>query len=82
MGDAINTASRVEQMARPGTVLISEDTYQRVASDFNVEAEHTVVLKGRDTPTTLYRIVSSRAYRTRMVCCVENDGFCTPAWQR
>ena len=56
-GDVVNTASRLQSMAMPGTVLVGEVT-QRSASGaivFEDAGEH--VLKGKDAPVRAWRAV-------------------------
>src|SRR5580658_3389606 len=56
-GDAVNTASRVQAAAEPGTVLTDEATYRLTASavGFADAGEH--VLKGKAGPQRLWRAV-------------------------
>lgn len=61
MGDPINLAARMEQTAEPGTVQISHDTYQLVASLFAVEPLGSIVVKGRSQPVKTYRVTGLMA---------------------
>ncbi|HTX25758.1 MAG TPA: adenylate/guanylate cyclase domain-containing protein, partial [Streptosporangiaceae bacterium] len=56
-GDAVNTASRVQAAAEPGTVLTDEATYRLAASavEFADAGEH--LLKGKAEPQRLWRAV-------------------------
>ena len=62
-GDLVNTASRLQSVAPPGTVIVGEGTY-RAASEaivFEPAGEHT--LKGKATPVpafTALRVVAQR----------------------
>jgi len=62
-GDLVNTASRLQSVAAPGTVLVGEAT-QRAASSaivFEPAGEHT--LKGKELPVSAWvavRVVSKR----------------------
>ena len=47
MGDAVNLASRMEQTAEPGTVLIAEETYKLVAPLFDFEELGGIEVKGK-----------------------------------
>ncbi len=58
IGDAINLAARMEQTAAPGTVQLSEETYQLVAPFFEVEALGGIEVKGKTEPVNAYRVVS------------------------
>src|SRR5438034_887298 len=56
-GDLVNTASRLQSEAEPGTVLVGEATY-RAASNAVAFAEiGPLSLKGRDEPVTAWRAV-------------------------
>ena len=63
-GDLVNTASRLQSVAPPGTVIVGEGTY-RAASEaivFEPAGEHT--LKGKATPVpafTALRVVAQAA---------------------
>ena len=65
MGDAINLAARMEQIAPPGGILISHDTYRHVRGVFDVQAQTPVVVKGRTQPVQTYIVqrVKPRAWR-------------------
>ena len=56
-GDLVNTASRVQSVAQPGTVLVGEST--RRATDAAIAYEEAGVhqLKGRSEPVQLFRAV-------------------------
>lgn len=60
MGDAVNLAARMEQTAAPGTVQISEATFRRVASAFDVEPLGSIDVKGRPEPVAAYRVLRER----------------------
>ena len=48
IGDTINVASRLQSTAVPGTIQISEDTYELVKnSNFNIEKRGLIELKGK-----------------------------------
>ncbi len=61
IGDTVNVAQRLETLAEPGTVLISESSYQRVAHLFNVEEIGMLQVKGRQETVGCYQISSLRA---------------------
>lgn len=47
IGDVVNTASRLERAARPGSVLISEETCSRIETHIDVGEKETLKLKGK-----------------------------------
>ena len=65
MGDAINLASRLEQSAQPGTVQLSEDTYQLIAPWFEIEALGKREVKGYTQPVAAYRALAVKAQPDR-----------------
>ncbi len=56
IGDAINTAARMEQNAPAGGILISQDTYQHVRGLFNVEPQPPLAVKGKTDPLQTYLV--------------------------
>lgn len=46
-GDAVNTAARMEQHGLPGTIQVSESTYQILSEDFEFEPRGTISVKGK-----------------------------------
>jgi class 3 adenylate cyclase/predicted ATPase len=61
MGDAVNLASRMEGLAEPGTVLITEETHRLIAPLFETEALGSMRVRGRTEPVPVYRILAPRA---------------------
>lgn len=61
MGEAIALAARMEQAAEPGTVLVSENTYQLVESAFEWEPLGQIAVKGISQPVAVYRPAAPRA---------------------
>lgn len=55
MGEAITLAARMESVAEPGTVLVTEDTYLLVASRFDWETLGEVAAKGLREPVRVFR---------------------------
>ncbi len=60
MGDAINTAARMEQSAPIGGVLISHNTYQHVRGLFEVQTLDPVTVKGKAEPVQVYAVQKAR----------------------
>ncbi len=63
LGDAINLASRMEQLAEPGTVQIAEETYKAIRQIFEVEDLGEVEVKGKNEPVRAYRAIVERTER-------------------
>jgi class 3 adenylate cyclase/tetratricopeptide (TPR) repeat protein len=56
LGDAVNVAARLEQVAAPGQVLLGQATFRLVRDAVQVEAVAPLALKGRDAPVAAYRL--------------------------
>ena len=63
MGDNVNVASRLTQMAKPGDILISSTLYERVRSMIQTEEMGSVQVKGRKKPVMVYRVLRSETER-------------------
>jgi class 3 adenylate cyclase len=46
-GDTVNTAARMESLAEPGTVLVTERAYERLRTHFQLEPRGTLEVKGK-----------------------------------
>jgi len=65
VGDTVNTASRMEGLAKPGTVYLSEGTYQFTEGLFQFEALGENKIKGKEEPIQIYRVIGPSSMRTR-----------------
>lgn len=57
LGDAINVASRMEQAAAPGTVLITDHTLSLTDGMFESESLGPIEVKGKAEPVVAHRVV-------------------------
>jgi class 3 adenylate cyclase/DNA-binding winged helix-turn-helix (wHTH) protein/tetratricopeptide (TPR) repeat protein len=64
-GDTPNVAARVQGLAEPDTVLLTEATHRLVSGRFIVEAKGAATLKGVQTTIAVYRAVLPRDLRSR-----------------
>jgi predicted ATPase/class 3 adenylate cyclase len=55
MGEAIALAARMESAAEPGTVLVSENTYRLVETQFEWQPLSEISVKGIGQPVAVYR---------------------------
>jgi class 3 adenylate cyclase/tetratricopeptide (TPR) repeat protein len=60
LGDTVNLASRIEQLAQPGSITIAEDTYKLVKDHFNFRSLGPLVIKGKKKPVSAYEVISPR----------------------
>ena len=56
LGDAVNVAARLEQVAAPGEVLLGQSTYRLVRDAVSAERVTPLLLKGKDAPVVAYRL--------------------------
>ncbi|HVL81654.1 MAG TPA: adenylate/guanylate cyclase domain-containing protein, partial [Actinomycetota bacterium] len=57
MGDVVNTASRLQTIAEPGTVLVGADTYEATRDVIRYEELGQVVARGREQPVEVWRAI-------------------------
>ena len=57
IGDGVNLASRLCDLAAAGTVIASEACIRRAGEGFQVEALRPAKVKGREQPVQIYRVV-------------------------
>jgi class 3 adenylate cyclase len=56
-GDIVNSASRLQSAAEPGTVVVGESTYRAAARAIAFEPLEPLTLKGKSEPVTAWRAV-------------------------
>lgn len=61
MGDAVNLAERMQRMAEPGGIVMSESTYQQVRGRFQVQSLGPTMVKGKPDPVRAYSVVGENA---------------------
>jgi adenylate cyclase len=61
IGDTVNTASRLESKARPGTVCIGEETHRAIGDTFEVEELGPLELKGKKILVTAYEVLGRKS---------------------
>ncbi|MGH7820756.1 MAG: AAA family ATPase, partial [Candidatus Binatia bacterium] len=66
IGHSTNVAARLESLARPGSVLVSETTRQLAEGYFRFEPKGAVTVKGMARPVTAYEAVGVGPLRTRL----------------
>lgn len=57
IGDAVNTAQRLQSAAGEGEIIISEEAYQIIKESFNCEQVGEVNLKHKSKPVTIYKVI-------------------------
>ena len=60
IGDTVNTAARLQQLAQPGEILMTEDTYQHVIAQYPGIPQRILEVRGKAEPVKA-RVLSSGA---------------------
>ena len=60
MGDAVNLASRLEDVSESGQVLVGVDTYRLTEPLFEFETLSPMSVKGKSEPVEVYRLVGAK----------------------
>jgi len=58
IGDVVNTAQRLQRAAKPGQILISEGSYEKIKESFNCKKVGEVELKNKSVITIAYEVVN------------------------
>lgn len=66
VGHATNVAARMEQMATPGSILITEHTKKLIEHYFELTMLGAAHLKGVETPLNVYEVVGAGPRHTRL----------------
>ncbi len=65
VGDTVNLASRMEELAEPGTTYVTEETFRLAEGLFRFEALGKKEVKGRKERINVYRAIAPSTRRTR-----------------
>lgn len=63
MGDTVNVAQRLKDIAAPGTILVGPETYDRTRYAFQYQIREPVALKGKAETVRTYQVIG-RAWGT------------------
>jgi class 3 adenylate cyclase/tetratricopeptide (TPR) repeat protein len=66
IGDTTNLAARMESIARPGTILVSRDTFRLVREFFEFESLGKAVVKGKEEEQETYELIRATEIETRI----------------
>jgi len=61
IGDAVNTAARLESNARGGEILISEATSKAAGNRYKLKEREPITVKNREQPVPLFEVDWQRA---------------------
>ncbi len=71
VGNTTHLAARMQALAEPGTILLTEATHRLVAGYIRSEALGPVQVKGRSEPVIAYKVTGRRRGRTRLEVTAE-----------
>jgi len=66
VGDTTNLASRMESAAKPGSVLLSENSYKIAQRYFEFEPKSKIEVKGKEEPQGAYELIKPSDVETRI----------------
>jgi class 3 adenylate cyclase/predicted ATPase len=66
VGRSTNIAARMEQLAAPGTILVSEQTHKLTAGYFEFKPLGKTQVKGIEQPLQVYEVIGAGPLRTRL----------------
>jgi class 3 adenylate cyclase len=66
VGDTTNLGSRMESMARPGTILVSGNTHRLVRDFFEFESLGKIGVKGKKEPQEAFELIKTGEVETRI----------------
>jgi class 3 adenylate cyclase/tetratricopeptide (TPR) repeat protein len=70
VGDTTNLASRMESMARPGTILVSQNTYRLTKDFFEFKPLGEIEVKGKEYPQEAFELTKVSEVETRIEAAV------------
>ena len=60
VGDTVNLASRLEQMAEPGSTFVTEETFKQTRHIFRFKFIGKKAIKGKKDPVLIYNVLSAK----------------------
>jgi len=70
VGDTTNLASRMESSARPGTIIVSKNTYSLARDFFEFKSLGEVAIKGKEETQEAYELIKTSEVETRIEAAV------------
>ena len=71
VGETVNLASRLEAMAEPGTIYVTDDTFKLTEGFFRFESLGEKKVKGKREPVKAYRVIAPSTRKTRFEVSAE-----------
>jgi adenylate cyclase len=63
IGDSVNVGARLCSAAKPGQILVSEDTEKRLNGLFDLHEQPPIALKGKSKPLRIYSVINEKGGR-------------------
>jgi class 3 adenylate cyclase len=57
IGDVVNVAQRLQNIAAPGQILITASSYEKIKESFNCQRIREEVLKNKANPVVVYEVL-------------------------
>jgi class 3 adenylate cyclase/tetratricopeptide (TPR) repeat protein len=73
VGDTTNLAARMQALAEPGAILVTEATHRLIEGHVRSEALGPVQVKGFSEPVSVYKVIGRRRRRTRLEVSAERS---------
>jgi PAS domain S-box-containing protein len=67
IGDVVNTTSRIQSLAEPGSIVISEATWLRLQDSSPFQFEGAVTVRGKQKPVNIYRYIEQQSAFSELV---------------
>ena len=58
IGDSVNTAQRLQSVAKAGEIIITEEVYHKAKESFHCEKIGDVTLKNKANPVVIYKVIA------------------------
>ena len=58
IGDTVNTAQRLQSVAKAGQILVAEDDYQKIKDSFSCNQAKAIVLKNKASSVIVFEVIS------------------------
>src|SRR4030095_5438455 len=75
VGHSTNLAARMEQMATPGSILVTDYTYKLTEGYFEFKALGEAEIKGVEAPLHVYEVLGTGPLRTRLQVTATRRGL-------
>jgi len=74
-GDTVNLASRMEQIAQPGNIMVAENTYKLAKDHFEFKPLGTRDIKGKKKPVSVYEVIEPKEEEKTRIEVSKEYGF-------